>query len=174
MSDDKYGPVARDPVAEARAIGEDLKASMLQSALRISSLEAQVREGAEREARLREALESCESPHWCPSCDAKLGPQAHKPECLLRAALSSSPPIPDPRDGQIAAANALAQASESGYLAGWNEAVERCAQVLSADCTDTAFAEANWIRKLKRGATESATKEPSPDANEAPPKAPKP
>lgn len=47
---------------------------------RIATLEAKL-------AQAREALISCESPHFCPSCDAKLGPQTHRPDCLLRAVL---------------------------------------------------------------------------------------
>lgn len=38
---------------------------------------------AAENAALREALLSCESPYWCPSCDEKLGPQRHRDDCLL-------------------------------------------------------------------------------------------
>lgn len=46
--------------------------------------------------RLKAALVSCESPHFCPSCDEKLGPSTHKPGCLLNAALSEPTPTGEP------------------------------------------------------------------------------
>lgn len=40
---------------------------------------------------LWEALSSCLGPYYCPSCDSKLGPEAHKEGCLAWHAIQAYP-----------------------------------------------------------------------------------